>query len=130
METSTDAAPALTPVEVRERLVETLELDLVGPWRNHELASEALPRRVRPSNWYLTGFLIPVDAPEEQAADADGDDDFDDVPESEGPGEESADDRVAAKKAYFPSSMGLSTLVAETRHLADRTRLLGRLRAR
>ena len=75
--------------------------------------SEALPRRVRPSNWYLTGFLIPVDAPEEQAADADGDDDFDEVPESEGPCEESADDRVAAKKAYFPSSMGLSTLVAK-----------------
>ena len=68
---------------------------------------------MRPSNWYLTGFLIPVDAPEEQAADADGDDDFDDVPESEGPGEESVDDRVAAKKAYFPSSMGLSTLVAQ-----------------
>lgn len=110
----TDSLQSLLSVEVRERLVETLELDLVGPWRNHDLGQEALPRRVRPSNWYLTGFLIPVDAPEEQATDADGDDDFDDVPESEGPGEESSDDRVAAKKAYFPSSMGLSTLVAET----------------
>jgi hypothetical protein len=114
MDASIDLPPAMTPVEVRERLVETLELDLVGPWREHELENEALPRRVRPSNWYLTGFLIPVDAPEEQAADADGDDDFDDVPESEGPGEESTDDRVAAKKAYFPSSMGLSTLIAKT----------------
>ena len=57
---------------------------------------------MRPSNWYLTGFLIPVDAPEEQAADADGDDDFDDVPESEGPGEESADDRVGGQEGVLP----------------------------
>jgi hypothetical protein len=101
-----------TPVEARERLVEALELDLVGPWRGHELAGEMLHRRTRPSNWYLTGFLIPVDAPPEQSADADSDDEFEDVPESEGFAEESAEERVAAKKAYFPSSMGLSTLVA------------------
>ena len=54
----------------------------------------------------------PRDAPPEQSADADADDEFEDVPESEGLAEESAEERVAAKKAYFPSSMGLSTLVA------------------
>ena len=101
-----------TPVEARERLVEALELDLVGPSPGHELSEELLHRRSRPSNWYLTGFLIPVDAPPEQSADADSDDEFEDVPESEGFAEESAEERVAAKKAYFPSSMGLSTLVA------------------
>src|SRR3954471_24185208 len=102
----------LTPVEARGRLVEALELDLVGPWPGHELSEELLHRRTRPSNWYLTGFLIPVDAPPEQSADADSDDEFEDVPEFEGFAEESAEERVAAKKAYFPSSMGLSTLVA------------------
>src|SRR3954467_15080752 len=100
------------PVEARTRLVEALELDLVGPWPGHELAQEMLHRRTRPSNWYLTGFLIPVDAPPEQSADDDSDDEFEDVAESDGFAEESADERVAAKKAYFPSSMGLSTLVA------------------
>ena len=101
-----------TPVEARERLVEALELDLVGPWPGHQLSEELLYRRTRPSNWYLTGFLIPVDAPPDQSADDDSDDEFEDVPESEGFAEESAEERVAAKKAYFPSSMGLSTLVA------------------
>jgi hypothetical protein len=103
-------APA-TALEARERLVETLELDLVGPWPGHELDDERLPRRVRPSNWYLTGFLIPVDAPETQRGDDDSDDELDATPEREG--EEDGEDRIAAKKAYFPSSMGLSTLVAE-----------------
>ena len=36
-----------------------LKLDLVGPWAGHALAEERLPGWVRPSNWYLTGFLIP-----------------------------------------------------------------------
>ena len=102
----------LTAVEARERMVEALELDLVGPWPGHELSEEMLHRRTRPSNWYLTGFLIPVDAPPDQSADDDSDDEFEDVPESEGFAEESAEERVAAKKAYFPSSIGLSTLVA------------------
>jgi hypothetical protein len=112
MEAAAEPRTGLTPVEVRDGLIETLELDLVGPWPTHELVDEKLPRRVRPSNWYLTGFLIPVDAPADQAADDDANDEFEDVPESEGPQEESTEERVAAKKAYFPSSIGLSTLVA------------------
>ena len=125
MEASRHAGPSLTPRRGARAAGQDARARPGRPWRDHELAHEALPRRVRPSNWYLTGFLIPVDAPEEQAADADGDDDFDDVPEAEGPGEESTDDRVAAKKAYFPSSMGLSTLVAETVDVVDGTRLAG-----
>jgi hypothetical protein len=94
---------------VREGVVEALELDLVGPWHEHEFADELLPGWVRPSNWYLTGFLIPADAPPEQSADDDADDEFDEVPESDG--EEGDEDRGAAKKGFFPSSMGLSALV-------------------
>jgi len=111
-------APA-TPLDVRARLVEALELDLVGPGAGHALAGERLPGWVRPSNWYLTGFLIPTGTPVQKRADADEDEDFELVPESAGLAEESNDERKAAKKAYFPSSMGLSFLVArDARELA------------
>jgi hypothetical protein len=115
--TSRNATPA-TSLEVRERLAEALRLDLVGPDAGHPHADERLPSWIRPSNWYLTGFLIPSGAPPEKRADADEDDEFELVPESAGLAEESSADRKAAKKGYFPSSMGLSFLVpAETKQL-------------
>ena len=55
-----------------------------GPWPGHELAEERLPGWVRPSNWYLTGFLIPVDAPAERAPMPTPTTTLDAVPESEG----------------------------------------------
>ncbi len=97
--------------EVRARLVEALKLDLVGPWVRHALSEERLPGWVRPSNWYLTGFLIPTGSPPEKSADADEDDELAEVPESAGLAEESNEERKAAKKGFFPSSMGLSFLV-------------------
>ena len=101
------------PVGVRFRLREALELDLVGPGAWHPLADERLPGWVRPSNWYLTGFLVPRGAPAEQRADADADDDFDpEVAGEGGLGDDSTEDRRPAKKGFFPSSMGLSFLVA------------------
>lgn len=106
------AAPT-NSVEVRGRLVEALKLDLVGPLVGSPLASEKLPGWIRPSNWYLSGFLIPVGTPPEKSADADEDDDADVIPETAGLLEESNDDRKAAKKGYFPSSMGLSFLVSK-----------------
>ena len=106
-----------SPVEVRALLAEALDLDLIGPWAGHELAEERLPGYIRPSNWYLTGFLIPSGSPPEKSADADEDDDLD-VPGPGGLAEESSEDRKAAKKGFFPSSMGLSFLVTkETRAL-------------
>jgi hypothetical protein len=53
------SAPPSSSLEVRERFVEALKLDLVEPWAGHDFAEEQLPGWVRPSNWYLTGFLIP-----------------------------------------------------------------------
>ena len=100
--------------DVRSRLREALELDLVGPGAGHPLAEERLPGWVRPSNWYLTGFLVPRGAPTEQRADADVDDDFEpEVAEEGGLGDDSTEDRRSAKKGFFPSSLGLSFLVAE-----------------
>jgi hypothetical protein len=93
-----------------------LKLDLVGPTAGHALANERLPGWVRPSTWYLTGFLIPSGTAPEKAGDADEDDDLDVISESAGPGEESNEDRKAAKKGFFPSSMGLSFLVPKEAH--------------
>jgi len=107
------AVAAVTSLEVRERLVEALRLDLVGPSNQHALAEERLPGRIRPSNWYLTGFLIPSGTPPEKSTDADEDDDFNEISESAGLAEESNEERKAAKKGFFPSSMGLSFLVPQ-----------------
>ena len=109
---SVTSAPA-TSLEVRDRLVEALNLDLIGPGAGHDLESERLPGWVRPSNWYLTGFLIPAGSPPEQGGDADEDDDLGEMPESAGLAEESTEERKAAKKSFFPSSIGLSFLVPE-----------------
>ena len=103
------------PVEsaaVREEIARALRLDLVGPWAGHPLADEGLPGWVRPCNWYLTGFLVPRDAPIGQRGDADVDDEPE-VAERAGLGDDSTEDRRAAKKGFFPSSMGLSFLVGE-----------------
>src|SRR3990170_8283949 len=118
-----DGPADMNSSDVRARLVEALKLDLVGPWAGHAFAEERLPGWVRPSNWYLTGFLIPSGSPPDKSADADEDDDFELVPESAGLAEESTEERKAAKKGFFPSSMGLSFLVAaETREIEVRVR--------
>jgi len=101
-----------TSLEVRQRLVEALQLDLVGPWAGHELAEEKLPGWVRPSNWYLTGFLIPVATAPDKRSDEDEDEDIGAVEETLGLPEESNEERKAAKKGYFPSSMGISFLMS------------------
>ncbi|MDE0445240.1 MAG: hypothetical protein OXH96_01130 [Spirochaetaceae bacterium] len=107
-------AQVIQPANVRSRLWEALELDLVGPGAGQPLADERLPGWVRPSNWYLTGFLVPRGAPAEQRADADADDDFEpEVADEGGLGDDSTEDRRTAKKGFFPSSIGLSFLVAE-----------------
>ena len=101
----------ITSLGVRDWLVKSLKLDLVGPWAGHALSNERLPGWVRPSNWYLTGFLIPSGMSPDKRGDVDEDDDIDVVPESAGLGEELNEERKAAKKGFFPSSLGLSFLV-------------------
>ena len=113
-------AAAVSSPAVRDRLAAALELDLVGPGPDDPLAEERLPGRERPSNWYLTGFLVPSGLPPERCADDDEDDDFGaEVPGQAGLLEESSEDRKAAKRGWFPSSIGLSFLVpAEAERLA------------
>jgi hypothetical protein len=110
--TAEEEVTTMTSLEVRERLVEALKLDLIGPWAGHALAEEQLPGHIRPSNWYLAGFLIPAGSPPDASSDPDEDEDLEEIPDDVGLPEESAEERRAAKKAYFPSSMGLSFLVS------------------
>jgi hypothetical protein len=111
-------AAQATSADVREKLRQALELDLVGPWPGHVLANEKLPGWVRPSGWYLTGFLIPTGTAPDKARDDDEGEDVEEVPENAGLAEESNEERKAAKKGFFPSSMGVSFLVpSETKAL-------------
>ncbi|MBV6457220.1 MAG: hypothetical protein HONBIEJF_00327 [Fimbriimonadaceae bacterium] len=114
----TNAKASSTSEQVRQYLVDAARLDLVGPGRGLGNPDERLRGRERPSNWYLTGFLIPTGTPPEQAADVDEDEEFELVGEPSGQPGESIEDKKAAKKGYFPSSMGLSFLTAaEVREL-------------
>ncbi|MBI3845284.1 MAG: helicase [Planctomycetes bacterium] len=107
--------------DVRERLVQALRLDLVGPRAGDALAEEKLPgsQSQRPSSWYLMGFLIPSGTAPEKSTTADEDDDLDEVTESAGLAEENTEDRKAAKKGFFPASMGLSFLLSKEARAVD-----------
>lgn len=96
-------------VEVREQLVDALRLDLVGPEKGCELEDEILPQA--PSRWYLTGFLVPLEAGEEQRADETFEEEVDELDEVGGTDDTDTPEPAAAKRAFFPSSIGMSLLV-------------------
>ncbi|MDG7001779.1 MAG: helicase, partial [Nitrososphaerota archaeon] len=98
-----------TSVEIRDNLVEALRLDLVGPDNNHAFANELLP--APPSRWYLTGFLVPTDAPLDQRVDDTSDEEIDSADDAGALDDSAPPDRAAARRGVLPSSMGLSVLV-------------------
>ena len=102
---------AQTAIEVRRRLERVLERDLVGPDHGHPHAEEMLPGWQRPSNWYLTGFLVPVSAGPDESSDADSDEEIDAAPDAEAATDDAGAEQTTGRRNYFPSSIGLSTLV-------------------
>jgi len=98
-------------VEIREQLVQALDLDLVGPAKRSALEAEVLSQA--PSRWYLTGFLAPLDAGDEQRSDETANESVDALNDSKGTDDASTPEPASARRAYFPSSMGLSCLVSE-----------------
>jgi hypothetical protein len=93
--------------DVRLRLVEALEADLVGPFARD--GQEVLP--IAPSRWYLTGFLAPQGGRVPDANDRDSE-----------PGELAAgaetqaedagrDEPEAKRPVRFPASLGLSVFL-------------------
>lgn len=97
-------------VDVRSQLVEAIRLDLVGPGPGSDLEAEVLDQS--PSRWYLTGFLVPLEAGESQRADETADDDLDLQDEAGGADDAQAPEPAAARRAFFPSSLGVSLLIA------------------
>lgn len=98
----------MSSTQVRSLLVETLQLDLVGPSNDHAFARELLPET--PTRWYLTGFLVPTTAPLDQKFDESSVEEIDSG-DSGGTDDDSQPDKPAAKRNYRASSMGLSVLV-------------------
>ncbi|MGH9467519.1 MAG: hypothetical protein ACRD1Y_09190 [Terriglobales bacterium] len=102
------AIPAIKSEDVRAKLVDALRLDLVGPDATVGDPNEVLEQA--PTRWYLTGFLAPQSAAiadrSDEAAQEDlelsaGDDDGDGTP-----------DAVPGRDKIYPSSIGLSVIVA------------------
>jgi len=101
----------MNSVEVRQKLVDALRLDLIGPDPARGLGTpdEVLPQW--PSRWYLGGFLVPLEAPEEQRSEEGSDDELDAMAEAGGTDDATTPEPAAGRRAYMPSSIGLSVLV-------------------
>jgi hypothetical protein len=111
-------------VDVRAQLVETLRRDLIGPGpepKDVDIAAERLD--VRPSVWYLTGFLAPAedgvslggaDGADNVEAQEDGEIEVEES-DGEGAGGAAGDDEppeaASARRRFLPSSIGLTVLV-------------------
>ncbi len=102
----------MNSADVRAQLMEALRLDLVGPRPDHPphaaWAEERLP--IAPRKWYLCGFLVPLGDEDGSATEFDADDLLDQVRNGSGD-DEAEPERTSARRARFPSSMGLSVLV-------------------
>ena len=104
---NTEASRMTTSTQVRTALVETIELDLVGPRNDHAFAHELLPQS--PQRWYLAGYLVPQSADEKDRRT----DEDELVPEvaTGSAGDDNDEPEQQAPTSYLPSSMGLSVLV-------------------
>jgi hypothetical protein len=98
--------------DVRGTLTNALRLDLIGPGPGEPQTAEVIDRP--PSRWYLTGFLVPWNAPASQKADDDAQDELDLSPAGgSGDEDEATPEPQAARRGHFPSSIGLSVLVPD-----------------
>ncbi len=127
--------------KIRSKIIDSLVLDLIGPSENlmnqfkldnkeeeiSELREEILDRG--PSRWYQTGFLIPSETNTDSKADDTSDDELAGIDgqnlnrsDQASRTNASADDtgeseKGPARKVFFPSSIGVSFLLAESSEL-------------
>ena len=101
------SAKIMDPVTVRDRLVDVLHDDLVGPADPREILGDA------PSRWYLTGFLVPFQGGHETRSEPDDDDEIGGGGSSGGGGdsEDDAPQDVSQRKVLLPASLGITCLV-------------------
>lgn len=111
----------MAPFDIRLGLIHALQLDLVGPDPTLGSLDEVLDQP--PSRFYLTGFLVPLDADPAQRVDADSTDEVDAAGESASADDATEPEPAAARQKYLPSSIGLSLLVPKaTKTLQVRVR--------
>ena len=105
----------MTSTEVREQILDSVVLDLVGPVAGlkagNYLEQEILPGSTAPLRWYLTGFLAPFAAKPEEKTDEDSGEQIDLIPTKTGLDDEAAPESASSRKTPFPSSIGLSVLI-------------------
>ena len=139
-----DLPKPTTPVEVRERLLDLLRRDLVGPHPDldPDLAREVLTG-VAPSTWYLGGFLGPrpkiarrvveaigSDSAQEEAAEdlleaQRGSEGLSEVAAGRGDAPDGGSPEAPPARSFQPSSLGLTVLLPrDARQL--QARVLGR----
>ena len=102
--------------DIRARLVNTLRRDLVGPLPTEaDIALERLPER--PSRWYLTGFIAPLEDAgfDEAVLDPEGDTEpsLPEDPVISGTAEDDgAADNGSMARRLLPNSLGLTVLLS------------------
>jgi hypothetical protein len=104
--------PNPTSAEIRDDLIKTLRMNLVGPWPEGPNQIEVL--RSKPSSWYLTGFLVSQLAPVEEKCSPTAAEELEQLADADeaGEGEEEDQPEAAAQtRSFYPSSIGLSFLV-------------------
>ena len=120
-----------TSADVRAAITCTLRRDLIGPGlADEDIAHEILP--TRPSRWYLTGYLVPAQAPPEQrtaTGAAEGELDGGNGEGSDGLDDADEPDTPTARPSFLPSSIGLSFLLPEGVDHVDVTARWGDYRA-
>lgn len=109
--TENNPSPGISDsASVRDRLIDALHLDLIGPRPEDELLQHE-HLSIPPSRKYLTGFLVPASAPDTQRA-RDTEEDLDDPAESSQGGDDATTPEPGnSKRMFLPSSMGLSLLL-------------------
>jgi hypothetical protein len=104
--------PQLTSAEIRSTLVDALQIDLVGPKPDDaEYQGEVLKQA--PSKWYLTGFLAPFGAKPDDRSDDEGDVNSEELGDGAASEDSQSPEAAPARKALFPSSMGMSFLISQ-----------------
>ncbi len=88
------------PIKVREALLDALQVDLIGLSGALGDHRETLPHA--PSRWYLTGFLVPTDADEDQRYVPNSNDEVDQA-SAVATGDEDHTPEHAASKVYYQS---------------------------
>ncbi len=99
-------------VQVRSKLIKALQLDLVGPTSDDsQYQQESLTQS--PTSWYLTGFLAPIKAPADFRSDETANEEIDQGGKNSAGDDEATPEKTAARKGFFPVSIGLSFLLPQ-----------------